>query len=93
MLGDCERWSRIVGLLRKCPSTDTDDNIVVDVQKPDEINGEFIGTALQDLDINDDTTWDDLTPEQQKAFKKAAAEGKLSSLVDVGAPDLHRSRP
>jgi hypothetical protein len=49
----------------------------------DALNGEFLGTSLENLELTDDVSWEDLTEEQQRAFQKAAAEGRLSSLVEV----------
>jgi hypothetical protein len=49
----------------------------------DTVNGEFLGTSLENLELSNDVSWEDLTEEQQRAFQKAAAEGRLSSLIEV----------
>lgn len=51
-----------------------------------------LGRALQGLELAEGIEWADLTPAQQHAFQKAAAEGQLSSLVDVFDPWWRRGR-
>jgi len=48
--------------------------------------GDPLAGLLEGLEIDEGTEWADLTPEQQRAFQKAAAGGLLASLVDVWDP-------
>ena len=50
------------------------------------VNTEFIGTALEHMQLDECTEWDHLTPEQQTAFIKAVEDGKLADIVEPWQP-------
>jgi len=50
------------------------------------VNAEFIGTALEHMQLDECTDWEHLTPEQQAAFIKAVDDGKLADLVEPWQP-------
>jgi len=50
------------------------------------VNTEFVGTALEHMNLHEGTDWEHLSPEQQTAFIKAVESGKLADLVEPWEP-------
>jgi len=50
------------------------------------VNTEFVGTALEHMNLDEGTDWVHLSPEQQSAFIKAVESGKLADLVEPWEP-------
>ena len=84
---DAERREILAILKRLQADAEKTDEVSIDGDSSERgANVEFVGTALEHLQLDENTEWDHLSAEQQADFIQAVKSGKLGDLVQPWEP-------
>jgi hypothetical protein len=80
---DADSKRKMVEILRRCNLAD--DGEGEEQGDTHTTNAEFLGSALERVDLRD-AEYEELGEEEQAAFRRAVAQGRLDHLIEVWAP-------